>query len=57
MTIDEDEIWECVEEKSMNFKTGNLLRILPPDNERKIESASWERGKEQASKRSALELM
>lgn len=45
MTIDEDEIWERVAEKSMNFKTGNLLRILPPDNERKIESESGREGK------------
>lgn len=25
----------CIEEKSMNFKTGKSLRSLPPDNESK----------------------
>lgn len=40
----------------MNFKTGNILRSLAPDNEREIESER-EAKREQPSKRSAWQLM
>lgn len=40
----------------MNFKTGNILRSLAPDNEREIENER-EAEREQPSKRSAWQLM
>lgn len=56
VTIEENWIQVCIEEKSMNFKTGNILRSLAPDNEREIESER-EAEREQPSKRSAWQLM
>lgn len=46
VTIEENWIQVCIEEKSMNFKTGNILRSLAPDNER---DRKWERGRERTT--------
>lgn len=48
----------CIEEKSMNFKTGKSLRSLPPDNESKRQmQREQRRGREHPSRRSAWQLM